>query len=230
MSFMLLDKLKKSYMGPDGEVPALKNAELEIQKAEFIAIMGPSGSGKSTLLSIMGAMNPPSSGRLIVDDIDVYSLSHEQLADFRKEYLGFVFQQLQLIPYLTAVENTMLPLAVKKIANKKGMAMEALMKVGLDSKANRLPNQLSGGEQARVAIARAIVNEAPVILADEPTGNLDSENSKLIMDLFLKLQSDGHTILIVTHSPEDAGWAEKIIQIKDGELFDRALPPVHSSC
>lgn len=219
MPFIHLEKLKKSYVGPEGEVPALKNADLKIDKGEFIAVMGPSGSGKSTLLSIMGAMNPPTSGKLIVDDIDVYSLSCEQLADFRKEYLGFVFQQLQLIPYLTAVENAMLPLAVKKIANKREMAMEALKKVGLETKANRLPNQLSGGEQARVAVARAIVNEAPVILADEPTGNLDSANSKHIMDLFLRLKEDGHTILIVTHNPEDAEWAGKTIHIRDGAFI-----------
>lgn len=216
MSFIKLEKLSKHYPSPDGKVKALKETNLSIKQGEFIAVMGPSGSGKSTLLSVVGAMNPPSTGKLIVDDIDVYSLGQEKLADFRKEYLGFVFQQLQLIPYLTALENTILPLVVKKMPDKKEMSMEALKKVGLASKANRLPNQLSGGEQARVAIARAIVNEAALILADEPTGNLDSENSKNIMELLCKLKCDGHTIIIVTHNQEDAKWAEKIIHIDDG--------------
>lgn len=211
-----MENLAKIYKGSEGEVAALKKADLEINKGEFIAIMGPSGSGKSTLLSILGAMNPPSHGKLIIDGIDVYSLSQEKQADFRKEYLGFVFQQLQLIPYLTALENTMLPLVVAKTSNKNKMALEALKKVGLDTKANRLPNQLSGGEQARVAVARAIVNEAALILADEPTGNLDSENSENILELFCKLKKDGHTIVIVTHNPEDACYAERTVRIKDG--------------
>lgn len=223
--FLTMDKLAKIYHGPEGSVHALREATLSVKEGEFIAIMGPSGSGKSTLLSILGAMNPPSAGKLIVDEIDVYRLSQEKLADFRKEYLGFVFQQLQLIPYLTAVENTMLPLVVKKMPGKKEIALQALEKVGLAERADRLPNQLSGGEQARVAIARAIVNEADVILADEPTGNLDSENSRHIMELFLKLKADGHTVIMVTHNPEDAAFADKIVNIRDGILDGNGCKP-----
>jgi len=219
-SFVKLDNLSKSYLGPEGSILALKKTCLAIEESEFIAIMGPSGSGKSTLLSILGAMNPPTGGTLEVDGINVYSLGQERLADFRREYLGFVFQQLQLIPYLTAVENTMLPLVVKRIADKRGLALEALAKVDLKDKAGRLPNQLSGGEQARVAIARAIVNSADLILADEPTGNLDSENSKNIMNLFLELKKDGHIIVVVTHSLEDASYADRIVNIKDGLIND----------
>jgi len=222
MSFVKLDNLSKTYPFSGGYIQALKKACLAVKKSEFIAIMGPSGSGKSTLLSILGAMNPPTAGTLEIDGINVYSLGQERLADFRKEYLGFVFQQLQLIPYLTAVENTMLPLVVKRTVDKKGLALEALAKVGLKDKAGRLPNQLSGGEQAKVAIARAIVNSADLILADEPTGNLDSENSKNIMNVFQKLKKEGHTIVMVTHNPEDASYTDRIVNIKDGLVSGNA--------
>ncbi len=213
--------LTKQYNTGGAVVEALRSADFKLEEGEFVALMGPSGSGKSTLLSILGAMNPPTTGKLIIDDIDVYGLSVEMRADFRHEYLGFVFQQLQLIPYLSAVENTMLPLAITKYPHKEQleMAMEALERVGLGNKADRLPNQLSGGEQGRVAIARAIVNHPPVILADEPTGSLDSRTGTEVMDLFKSLNEDGLTIIMVTHNPENAPYAGRVIQIRDGRVI-----------
>ena len=166
-------------------------------------------------------MNAPTSGRLIVDDIDVYGLHQEQQADFRREFLGFIFQSFHLVPYLTVIENVMLPLAVIKMENRKKqeMAKEALAQVGLADKANRLPNQISGGESERVAIARAIVNEPPVLLADEPTGNLDKKTSQEIMELLGRLNREGMTIIMVTHSQDCAHHARRIIHISDGYLI-----------
>jgi putative ABC transport system ATP-binding protein len=182
--------------------------------------MGPSGSGKSTLLTILGAMNPPSSGEIFIDEIPVYQLPQEKQADFRSEYLGFVFQAFQLIPYLTAMENVMLPLAITGRSNREQqqMAMEVLDKVGLGSKGDRLPNQLSGGEQERVAIARAIVNNPPILFADEPTGALDTKTGNEIMDLFKALNKDGQTIIMVTHNPEFKEHVQRTIFIRDGYL------------
>jgi putative ABC transport system ATP-binding protein len=184
--------------------------------------MGPSGSGKSTLLSILGALNPPSRGRLVIDDIDIYSLSNEKLADFRSEYFGFVFQQFNLIPYLTALENVMLPLAVSKAKSveKRNAAAEVLQKVGLGSKLDRLPNQLSGGEQERVAIARAIVNRPPILLADEPTGALDTKTGREVLDFLQKLNEEGNTIVLITHDMGVAERAKRIIRISDGRIVE----------
>ena len=196
------------------------NISFKINEGEFIGVMGESGAGKSTLLGMMGAMNAPTSGRLIVDDIDIYSLPQEQRADFRREFLGFIFQSFHLVPYLTVIENVMLPLVVVKASKKKKrkMAQEALIKVGLRDKANRLPNQISGGEKERVAIARSIVNEPPVLLADEPTGNLDTKTTRDIMELLLQLNQEGMTIIMVTHSPDCAGYAQRILRVTDGRL------------
>jgi putative ABC transport system ATP-binding protein len=174
----------------------------------------------------MGALNSPTEGQYLVDDIDVYTLGQDQRADFRKEFLGFVFQSFHLIPYLTVVENVMLPLATTKMKSKKkrSMAEEALKHVGLASKADRLPQEVSGGEQERVAIARAIVNEPTILLADEPTGNLDTKTSRGIMDLFHKLNADGMTIIMVTHSPECARYARRILRVSDGLLVEQDGP------
>ena len=182
MSLVRVETVSKRYGVKDAQVVALDDVSLEVGAGEYVAIMGPSGSGKTTLLSILGAMNPPSNGRLFIDGIDVYALSQERQADLRREYIGFVFQQLELIPYLTAVENVMLPLAILRDRNKRGRALEALERVGLDQKkAGRLPSELSGGEQGRVAIARAIVNDPPIILADEPVGSLDTATGRQIL-------------------------------------------------
>ena len=220
MSLIEVRGVTKNYRGGDGVVEALTNVNLQIAEGEFLALMGPSGSGKSTLLSILGGLNSPTSGKLLIDDIDVYSLSSEQLADFRHEYVGFVFQQYQLIPYLTALENVMLPLAISSRSSKEQrvMAQSVLDKVGLGQKAARLPNQLSGGEQNRVAIARAIVNEPTIVFADEPTGSLDSKTALELLELFQTLNKDGLTIIMVTHNKENLDWVSRTAYIRDGIL------------
>ena len=220
MSYIIAEHLSKKYGSGDAAVSAVGDISFQIEEGEFIGIMGESGAGKSTLLGMMGAMNAPSSGSLIVDDIDIYNLRQEQRADFRREFLGFIFQSFHLIPYLTVIENVMLPLAVVKSSKKKKrtMAQEALDKVGLSDKADRLPSQISGGEKERVAIARSIVNEPPVLLADEPTGNLDTKTTREIMELLLQLNRDGMTIIMVTHSPDCAGYAQRILRVSDGKL------------
>jgi putative ABC transport system ATP-binding protein len=213
--------LKKAYQGRDTRIEAIRNMDFFIDDAEFITIMGPSGSGKSTLLSIMGALNHPTTGKVLVDSLDIYALNAEQRADFRSEYIGFIFQSFQLIPYLTVLENVKLPMAVTGRKNKiqDQMAGEVLDRVGLSAKARRLPDQLSGGEQERVAIARAIVNKPPIILADEPTGNLDSKTAGDIMDLLQSLNRDGHTLIVVTHNPDMESYAGRTIRVQDGECF-----------
>ena len=221
MSYILAEQVTKTFGNENSLVTAVDEISFTIDEGEFIAVMGESGAGKSTLLGILGAMNAPTSGRLIVDDIDVYGLHQEQQADFRREFLGFIFQSFHLVPYLTVIENVMLPLAVIKMGNRKKqeMAKDALAQVGLADKANRLPNQISGGESERVAIARAIVNEPPVLLADEPTGNLDKKTSQEIMELLGRLNRDGMTIIMVTHSQDCAHHARRIIHISDGYLI-----------
>ena len=217
-----LKDIKKTYKSMGDEVEVLKNISFDIFKGESVSVMGHSGSGKSTLLSILGALNPPTSGTIEIDGIDIYKLSQEMRADFRREYLGFVFQQFQLIPYLTAHENVMLPLTTTKRSNKekREMAENVLLRVGLKDKMNRLPNQLSGGEQERVAIARAIVNSPPLILADEPTGSLDTKTGDEIMELFKELTNEGLTILMVTHNPDNTKYLDRTIMMKDGRLSD----------
>jgi putative ABC transport system ATP-binding protein len=222
MSFVSLKSISKDYQpdGPNSTIRVLSDINLDIIEGEFISLMGPSGSGKSTLLTILGVMNHPTEGQVLIDGIDVYSLSEERQSDFRREYLGFIFQQHHLMPYLSAIENVMLPLATSNISVKKKQdrAMSALERVGLINKYSRYPNQLSGGEQGRLAIARALVNESPLLLADEPTGALDTKTGSEIMELFLKLNDQGQTIFMVTHNPENARLAHRIIHIKDGRL------------
>jgi putative ABC transport system ATP-binding protein len=214
------EKISKQYGKGDSTVTALKEVSFAIEAGEFVAVMGESGSGKSTLLSIVGTLNSPSSGRLTVDDIDIYALGKDQRADFRRESIGFVFQNFNLISYLTLAENVLLPLAVVKAsrAKKREMALAALDRVGLALKAERLPSQISGGEQERVAIARAIVGRPPIILADEPTGNLDSRTGKEIMGLMNALNNEGMTIVMVTHNAEYAEYAHRVLRVADGVL------------
>lgn len=222
MGFIRLENVGKTYRerGSESGVPVLFDVGIKIAEGEFVALMGPSGSGKSTLLTILGAMNHPSRGKVWIDGIDVYSLSDERRADFRREYLGFVFQQHHLLPYLNAIENAMLPLAIVPLSagEKRHRAESVLERVGLSGKAQRLPNQLSGGEQGRLAIARALVNDAPLLLADEPTGTLDSKTGEDIMRVFLELNAQGQTIFMVTHNPDNAALADRVLQIRDGRI------------
>ncbi|NNF99688.1 MAG: ABC transporter ATP-binding protein [Desulfobacteraceae bacterium] len=222
MTQIIAENLSKDYGNGDSMVRAISGLSFEIETGEFVGIMGESGAGKSTLLSIMGALNSPTTGRYIVNDIDVYGLNGEQRADFRREFLGFIFQSFHLIPYLTVMENVMLPLTTIPMPRKKKheMAAEALDCVGLTPTAKRLPRILSGGEQERVAIARAIVNQPTVLLADEPTGNLDSRNSDAVMHLLQRLNTAGTTIIMVTHSNKCARYAQRILNVADGRLTD----------
>ena len=225
MSYIEAENLIKTYGKGEAEVSAIRGVSFGIESGEFISMMGESGAGKSTLLSIMGAMNAPSAGTLTVEGIDVYSLGQEQRADFRREFLGFVFQSFHLIAYLTLEENVMLPLATIRMPRRRKleMAREALAAVGLDGKGKRLPHQISGGEKERTAIARAIVNQPPIILADEPTGNLDSRTSREVMLLLQRLKDDGTTVVMVTHSMECAGYADRVMQVADGRLVEAPL-------
>ncbi len=219
VSFIVLEGVSKIYKEAEGGIQALKGVSLQVEEGDFLAVMGPSGSGKSTLLTVLGAMNPPTEGRLTIDGIDVYSLSIDRQADFRHTYLGFVFQLHYLIPFLTAVENVMLPLVITSVnGSKYQLAREVLEKVGLGNKLDRLPTQLSGGEQARVAIARAIVNDPPIILADEPTGNLDSKTGEEVMSLLQTLNKEGSTVVMVTHNEANLKYAKRVLFLKDGEI------------
>jgi putative ABC transport system ATP-binding protein len=220
MALILLSNVHHRFGDGPTQVRALRGIDLTVAAGEFVALMGPSGSGKSTLLSVLGAMMPPSDGRVVVDEIDVYSLHVERLADFRRQYLGFVFQHLYLVPYLSAIENVMLPLAAASIDNaeQRARAASALLRVGLADKTTRLPAELSGGEQQRVAIARAIVNAPPLLLADEPTGCLDSATGKEIVKLLLELRADGLTVFMVTHDAAVASAADRIVRLRDGSI------------
>jgi putative ABC transport system ATP-binding protein len=220
MSLIEINTLSKTYETGEEYVLALVDVDLKIEKGELISVMGPSGSGKSTLLTILGGLNHPTRGEVMVDDIPIYKLPMERLADFRREYLGFIFQSFQLIPYLTVMENVMLPLSITEKSNREQiqMAEGILGRMGLKGKERRLPDQLSGGEQERVAIARALVNSPPILLADEPTGNLDSKTGKEIMDLFKSLNEEGQTIIMVTHNPENTEFSTRTIILKDGRL------------
>jgi putative ABC transport system ATP-binding protein len=221
MALINLTDIGRQYGTPAAPVRALDGVSLEIEAGEFLAVTGPSGSGKSTLLGILGAMDPPTTGRLVIDEIDVYRLGVEKLADFRREYLGFVFQQLYLVPHLTAIENVMLPLAAASLPNsrQRPMAVQALERVGLGDKLARLPSELSGGEQQRVAIARAMVNEPPIVLADEPTGCLDTATGAEVLDQLARLREEtGVTIVMVTHDPAIAARADRIVRMRDGRI------------
>ena len=220
MSVIQLSNVTKTFHAGDEQYEALKSVSLGIERGEFVAVMGPSGSGKSTLLSLIGGLGRATAGIVSIDDINLGSLGPNKLSDFRREYLGFVFQSFYLVPYLTAAENVMLPLAIQPGLNgtARSLALEALTRVGLDAKSGRLPTQLSGGEQERVAIARAIVNRPAVILADEPTGNLDTKTGNKVLDMLEGLHAEGRTIVMVTHSEENAKKAERVIEIRDGEV------------
>ena len=216
-----LKNINKTYKMGDINVPALKNASFKINDGEFVAIMGPSGSGKSTLLNILGCLDVPTKGDYLIDDINVSEFSDSQLARIRNEKIGFVFQSYNLLPRMTAVSNVELPLIYSgNHANRKEMAINALRAVNLEDRANHRPRELSGGEQQRVAIARALTNEPSILLADEPTGNLDSKSGKEIMSTLTELNKKGITIVMVTHDNSVAAHAQRIIRLKDGEIVE----------
>ena len=215
-----LQNVDKVYKMDSVEVQALNGIDLKINKKEFVAIMGPSGSGKSTLLHMIGCLDIPSSGKVLLDGIDVSKLNDSELARIRGKKIGFVFQSFNLYPTLTAKENVELPMMIieqdKNTRQKR--ALELLKTIGLEERANHLPSQLSGGERQRVAIARALSNKPSLLLADEPTGNLDSKSGKEIMDIFVRLNEEGMTIVVVTHEQYIASRAENIVRIKDGRI------------
>ena len=228
MSLITLDNVTKHYVNGADCVIALQDLSLVVEEGSFLGVMGPSGSGKSTLLSVLGGLTSPSAGSVMIDGIDVYRLNIEKLADFRREYLGFIFQSHNLIPYLNALENVMLPLVVSRLSTeeKQRRATEMLKRVGLPDRMLHLPQQLSGGEQERVAIARALVNNPPLLLADEPTGSLDTATSDQVMGLLKELHGDGQTIIMVTHNRENLKWFDRTVSLRDGRV-DR---DVRSSC
>jgi putative ABC transport system ATP-binding protein len=208
-----VEDLRKEF----GNVRALDGVSFTVEAGEWIAIMGPSGSGKTTLINILGGLDAPTSGKAIVDGADVARLDEAGLTRFRAEKIGFIFQQFHLVPYLTAVENVMLAQYFHSTTDEKE-AREALSRVGLADRTEHLPSQLSGGEQQRVAVARALINQPKLILADEPTGNLDEANEEIVLNLLRELHSEGHTIIMVTHAPVIAQLADRRIDLAHGRL------------
>jgi putative ABC transport system ATP-binding protein len=222
-----LENIFKVYGIGEIEVKALNNVNLVIEVGEYCSIMGPSGSGKSTAMNIIGCLDRPSDGNYYLDNLNVAQMSDTELAHIRNKKLGFVFQQFHLLNQLTALENVMLPMvyAGVKPGERKDRATSALIKVGLEKRLNNKPTQLSGGQQQRVAIARAIVNNPVVLLADEPTGALDSHTTQEVLDLFNELNSSGITVVIVTHESEVARQTKRIVWFRDGEVVHSHLTP-----
>jgi putative ABC transport system ATP-binding protein len=216
-SLIELEGIRKTYDMGKIDVSALRGVDLSIGSGEFVAIMGPSGSGKSTLLNIIGLLDSPTSGRIVIDDVDVSSLDENERADMRLKKIGFVFQFFSLLKELNAMENVELPMMMD--GRKEKRATSLLELVGIENRGQHFPTELSGGQQQRVAIARALVNEPAILLADEPTANLDSESSNQIIDLFSNLNEKGQTVIMVTHEPELGEKADRIIRIKDGKIY-----------
>jgi len=213
--------ISKIYGEGTAKVVALSNVSLRVDEGDFIAVMGPSGSGKSTLLNIIGGLDNLSGGEVILDGKRIDSLDENALVDVRRGKIAYVFQQYHLIPSLTALENVLLPLTFGGANNGGQKALDILTRVGLDKRAQHKPSQLSGGEQQRVAIARALVNDPSLILADEPTGNMDRKTGKEILALFGQLNSEGRSIVMVTHDPEIAGYAKEVVVLQDGQIVHK---------
>jgi putative ABC transport system ATP-binding protein len=216
-----LKNVSKTYKMDDVEVHALKKINMKIKEGEFVSIIGPSGSGKSTLLHLLGCLDKPTEGKMIFDGIDVSKLNDKELSKIRAEKIGFIFQFFNLYPILTAIENVELPMIISEKYKKerRNRAKELLKIVKMEKRAEHLPSQLSGGERQRIAIARALANDPLLILADEPTGNLDSKTGKEIAELFVELNEKGKTIVVVTHMLDIAKYAKRIIYLKDGEII-----------
>nr|WP_249315872.1 ABC transporter ATP-binding protein [Bacillus sp. FJAT-49711] len=217
-----INNIKKEYELGGEKVLALQSVSLNIQKGDFISIIGPSGSGKSTFMNMIGCLDRPDSGEYFLDSEEVGKMKSSQLAIVRNEKIGFIFQNFNLIPKLTAVENVELPLIYRgiKTTERREIALDALKKVGLVDRATHLPTQLSGGQQQRVAIARALAGHPPILLADEPTGALDSKTSKEILEIMNSLNKQGHTIILITHDLDVAKKANRVVRIHDGQLYE----------
>ncbi len=215
-----IKKVSKTYGQGAAKVAALVNVSFRVDEGDFIAIMGPSGSGKSTLLNVIGGLDYPSSGEVILDGKRIDNLDENDFVDIRRNKIAYVFQQYHLLPSLTALENVMLPLTFCGLEKEEKKALEILKEVGLDERAEHKPGQLSGGEQQRVAIARALVNSPSLILADEPTGNMDQKTGMEILEVFRQLNRDGHSIIMVTHNAEIARHAGQTIVLQDGQIVN----------
>jgi putative ABC transport system ATP-binding protein len=222
-----LENIYKIYGTGETEVKALNNVDLVINEGEYCSIMGPSGSGKSTAMNIIGCLDRPTGGHYYLDNVDVAQMNDADLAHIRNRKLGFVFQQFHLLPQLSALENVMLPMVYADIKpnERRDRATEALIRVGLEKRLNNKPTQLSGGQQQRVAIARAIVNRPVVLLADEPTGALDSRTTQEVLNIFTELNDGGITVVMVTHEPEVARQTKRIVWFKDGQVVNSHLTP-----
>ncbi|MGH7902216.1 MAG: ABC transporter ATP-binding protein [Thermodesulfobacteriota bacterium] len=220
-----LNNIHKIYRVGDIDIHALRGITLNINAGEFVSVMGPSGSGKSTLMNIMGCLDKPSSGNYILEGKDISVLTKDELAEIRNKKIGFVFQNFSLLPRATALENVELPLLYDGTSSNKRsvLANDTLNALGLGGRENHFPTQLSGGQQQRVAIARAIINKPSIILADEPTGNLDTKMSQEIMEVFKALNEQGRTIVMITHEPSVAEYAKRVIKISDGMIMDEII-------
>ncbi|MDO4619024.1 MAG: ABC transporter ATP-binding protein [Lachnospiraceae bacterium] len=213
MSLLELNNISKIY----GDLHALDKVSIHVDKGEWVAIMGPSGSGKSTMMNIIGCMDKPSEGQVLLDGVDIAKQSSKKLTETRRDKIGLIFQQFHMVNYLTAVENIMVSQFYHSMPDENE-ALEALERVGLRDRAHHLPSQLSGGEQQRVCVARALINHPEIILADEPTGNLDEANENIVLDLFRQLHREGTTLIVVTHDPEVAEAAQRTIVLKNGKV------------